>query len=123
MLLVHNDDADIFQRSKDRRAGADDDAGLAAPDAAPFIIAFPIGQPAVENGNAVTEPGAETAHQLGLPGTATMVYGLGESGRQRVEHLLRIRELQSDYELRFEFGVTYQFGSKFTSIVNPRFGT
>lgn len=36
----------------------------------------------------------ETAHQLGLPGTATMVYGLGESGRQRVEHLIRIRELQ-----------------------------
>jgi len=39
------------------------------------------------------------------------------------EVLLRIRELQSNYEVRFEFGFTYQFGSKFTSIVNPRFGT
>ena len=39
------------------------------------------------------------------------------------EVLLRIRQLQSNYELRVEFGFTYQFGSKFTSIVNPRFGT
>ena len=39
------------------------------------------------------------------------------------EVLLRIRELRSDYSVRLEFGVTYQFGSKFTSIVNPRFGT
>ncbi|MEW5981630.1 MAG: hypothetical protein AB1806_04590 [Acidobacteriota bacterium] len=38
------------------------------------------------------------------------------------EVLLRIRQLQSDRSVRLEFGVTYQFGSKFTSIVNPRFG-
>jgi hypothetical protein len=38
------------------------------------------------------------------------------------EVLLRVRQLQSGYDLRFEFGVTYQFGSVFTSIVNPRFG-
>jgi cyclic dehypoxanthinyl futalosine synthase len=36
----------------------------------------------------------ETAQQLGLKTTATMVYGLGETTAQRVEHLLRIRELQ-----------------------------
>ena len=38
------------------------------------------------------------------------------------EVLLRLRQLGSGYELRFEAGLTYQFGSIFTSIVNPRFG-
>ena len=36
----------------------------------------------------------ETAQNLGMRTTATMVYGLGETGAQRVEHLLRVRELQ-----------------------------
>ena len=36
----------------------------------------------------------ETAHALGLKTTATMVYGLGETSAQRIEHLMRIRELQ-----------------------------
>ena len=36
----------------------------------------------------------ETAQSLGMKTTATMVYGLGESGAQRVEHLIRIRDLQ-----------------------------
>lgn len=47
---------------------------------------------------------------------------LPRRGATPEELLLRIRELQSGYSVRFEFGVTYQFGSKFTSIVNPRFG-
>jgi len=34
------------------------------------------------------------AHGLGMKSTATMVYGLGETGVERVEHLVRIRELQ-----------------------------
>jgi dehypoxanthine futalosine cyclase len=34
------------------------------------------------------------AHALGLKTTATMVYGLGESPAQRIEHLLRVRDLQ-----------------------------
>jgi hypothetical protein len=38
------------------------------------------------------------------------------------EVLLRLRQLQSDFEARLEVGVTYQFGSRFASIVNPRFG-
>jgi hypothetical protein len=38
------------------------------------------------------------------------------------EVLLRLRQLQSDFEARLELGVTYQFGSRFASIVNPRFG-
>lgn len=35
-----------------------------------------------------------TAHGLGLPTTATMVIGLGEEVRHRVNHLARIRDLQ-----------------------------
>ena len=36
----------------------------------------------------------ELAQSLGMKTTATMVYGLGETAAQRVEHLLRVRELQ-----------------------------
>jgi dehypoxanthine futalosine cyclase len=35
-----------------------------------------------------------TAHGLGMKTTATMVYGLGETSAQRVEHLMRVRSLQ-----------------------------
>lgn len=38
------------------------------------------------------------------------------------EILLRLRQLRSDFEARLEFGIEYQFGSRFASIVNPRFG-
>ena len=38
------------------------------------------------------------------------------------EVLLRIRGLRTGFEVRAEFGITYQFGSAFASIVNPRFG-
>jgi hypothetical protein len=38
------------------------------------------------------------------------------------EVLLRLRELQSGYEVSAAFGVTYSFGSLFNNVVNPRFG-
>ncbi|HUF46749.1 MAG TPA: hypothetical protein VMM93_02975 [Vicinamibacterales bacterium] len=38
------------------------------------------------------------------------------------EVLLRLRELQSEYEFRFDVGFTYSFGSFFNNVVNPRFG-
>lgn len=38
------------------------------------------------------------------------------------EVLLRLRQLRSDFEARFEFGIQYRFGSRFAAIVNPRFG-
>ena len=38
------------------------------------------------------------------------------------EVLLRIRRLQSDYQLSVGMSLTYTFGSIFSSIVNPRFG-
>ncbi|MFN2433550.1 MAG: cyclic dehypoxanthinyl futalosine synthase [Gemmatimonadota bacterium] len=37
----------------------------------------------------------EVAHGLGMRTTATMMFGMGESWQERVEHLLRIRELQA----------------------------
>ena len=36
----------------------------------------------------------ETAHRLGMESTATLVFGFGESNRQRIEHLDRLRQLQ-----------------------------
>ncbi|MDD5558716.1 cyclic dehypoxanthinyl futalosine synthase [Candidatus Methylomirabilis sp.] len=36
----------------------------------------------------------QIAHGLGIPSSATMMYGVGETSAQRVEHLVRIRELQ-----------------------------
>ena len=38
------------------------------------------------------------------------------------EILLRLRQLGSGYEFEFAFGITYTFGSIFSSVVNPRFG-
>jgi aminodeoxyfutalosine synthase len=36
----------------------------------------------------------ETAHRMGIPTNATMLYGLKESYEQRIDHLSRLRELQ-----------------------------
>ena len=38
------------------------------------------------------------------------------------EVLLRLRELQSNYNADFSVNLTYRFGSLFNNIVNPRFG-
>ena len=37
-----------------------------------------------------------TAHLLGIRSSATMVYGWGETYAQRLEHMLRVRELQDE---------------------------
>ena len=37
-----------------------------------------------------------TAHQLGLPSTVTMMYGSVETVEQRVEHLIKVRDLQDE---------------------------
>jgi hypothetical protein len=47
---------------------------------------------------------------------------LPRRGASSEEVLLRLRELQSGYELRFSVGVSYSFGSLFNNVVNPRFG-
>lgn len=46
-----------------------------------------------------------------------------EAGAASTEEvLLRQRQLQTDYNYFMSFGFTYQFGSIFNNIVNPRFG-
>ena len=47
---------------------------------------------------------------------------LPRRGARPEEILLRLRELQSGYEVEAQFGVRYTFGSIFNNIVNPRFG-
>ena len=37
-----------------------------------------------------------TAHRLGIRSSATMVYGWGETYAQRLEHMMRVRELQDE---------------------------
>ena len=39
---------------------------------------------------------ARTAHQVGLSSNATMLYGHIENARERVEHLIALRELQDE---------------------------
>ena len=43
-------------------------------------------------------------------------------GATEEEVLLRLRQLESGYEYGFSIGLTYTFGSIFSSVVNPRFG-
>jgi hypothetical protein len=47
---------------------------------------------------------------------------LPRRGATPEEILLELRELQSGYEYQVSFGLTYTFGSIYSSIVNPRFG-
>jgi hypothetical protein len=46
---------------------------------------------------------------------------LPRAGATQEEILLRLRQLSTDYSYSINFGVTYNFGSIFTSIVNSRF--
>lgn len=50
----------------------------------------------------------QTAHELGIPSTATMMYGVGETSAQRVEHLMKIRELQ-DHTLGFTAFIPWSY--------------
>ena len=60
---------------------------------------------------------------LNVEGSASRIrdqISLPRRGATPEEVLLRLRELQSGYEVQFEVGVTYSFGSIFNNIVNPR---
>jgi hypothetical protein len=62
---------------------------------------------------------------LNVDGSASRVrdqIALPARGATDEEILLRLRELQSDYQFDVSFGLTYRFGSIFNNIVNPRFG-
>lgn len=56
--------------------------------------------------------GSRIRDQLALPAR----------GASPEEILLRQRQIASGYEVELAFGITYRFGSMFSSIVNPRFG-
>jgi hypothetical protein len=56
--------------------------------------------------------GSRLRDQLSLPAR----------GASPEEILLRQRQLASGYEIELAIGITYRFGSIFSSIVNPRFG-
>ena len=43
-------------------------------------------------------------------------------GRVARGSAVRVRQLASEFEARFEIGIQYRFGSPFAAIVNPRFG-
>ena len=63
---------------------------------------------------------------VSLEGNASRVrdqISLRRRGATPEEILLRLRELRSGYEYGFSIGFTYSFGSIFSSIVNPRFGS
>lgn len=59
-----------------------------------------------------------TAHELGLRTTATMVYGLGETVAQRVEHLMRVRALQ-DRTAGFTAFIPWSFQPNRTQLKLP----
>jgi len=60
----------------------------------------------------------ETAQSIGMSTTATMVYGMGETIQQRIEHLLRIRELQ-DRTNGFRAFIPWSFQSNNTQLSYP----
>ncbi len=61
----------------------------------------------------------ETANELGLKTTATMVYGFGETTAQRVEHLMKIRDLQ-DRTGGFTAFIPWSFSPNKTDLDCPR---
>jgi hypothetical protein len=48
--------------------------------------------------------------------------GLVKGGATQQEVLLRLRELETQFEYFTTFGLTYTFGSIYNNVVNPRFG-
>jgi dehypoxanthine futalosine cyclase len=60
----------------------------------------------------------ETAHGMGMSTTATMVYGLGETTAERVQHLLCIRDLQ-DRTGGFRAFIPWSFQSNHTRLSEP----
>jgi aminodeoxyfutalosine synthase len=64
------------------------------------------------------------AHRLGLPTNATMLYGFKESKAQRIEHLLKLRELQDESHARgkghFQCFVPLPYINPKSEIIKPK---
>ncbi|QBG46413.1 dehypoxanthine futalosine cyclase [Verrucomicrobia bacterium S94] len=61
----------------------------------------------------------EDAHSIGLKTTATMVYGFGETTEQRIEHFMKIRDLQ-DKTGGFTAFIPWSFSADHTDLDCPR---
>lgn len=61
----------------------------------------------------------EDAHSIGLKTTATMVYGFGETHAQRIEHFMKVRELQ-DRTGGFTAFIPWSFSPDHTDLECPR---
>lgn len=60
----------------------------------------------------------KAAHRIGMSTTATMVYGLGETTAQRIEHMIRIRDLQ-DKTSGFRAFIPWSFQPNNTKLSYP----
>lgn len=63
--------------------------------------------------------------ELDLEGSASRIrdqLALPRRGATPEEVLLRLRELRSGFDVSFDIGLSYTFGSIYNNIVNPRFG-
>jgi dehypoxanthine futalosine cyclase len=61
----------------------------------------------------------QDAHSIGLKTTATMVYGFGETTEQRIEHLMKVRDLQ-DRTGGFTAFIPWSFSADHTDLDCPR---
>ena len=64
MLLVHDDEAEIGERSEDRRARSYADPRLPPPEPQPLVVSLPRPEPGVENGHRVAEALPEAGRGL-----------------------------------------------------------
>ena len=68
LLLIHDDQTQIFQRCKYRRPGPQHHGGLAIPDALPLVVPFRHAKAAVQQRHLLPEIGGEARHHLGRQG-------------------------------------------------------
>jgi cyclic dehypoxanthinyl futalosine synthase len=59
-----------------------------------------------------------TAHSLGIPTTATMVFGHAETLEERIKHIIRIREMQKKYR-GFTAFIPWSFQFDESKNINP----
>jgi hypothetical protein len=60
-----------------------------------------------------------------ISGDASLIHdqlGLVKGGATTQEVLLRVKELETQFQYYTSFGLTYTFGSIYNNVVNPRFG-
>ena len=64
MLFIDNNEPEALERGKNGRTGTDSDADFAACNAPPLVKPFPLGQSAVQQGDALAEAGPESTFHL-----------------------------------------------------------